>query len=207
MSAQRLLSRIVEKVADALAERIRGFRHLSLADLAELLERLLCENWSSVKSLANSVRVGEGCEATVEDRGEYIKYAVEEAKRTADHLVDLAMEALAKHIESLPEGLYSRLSWLLVSHSARTANRIQKLASIMRSEPSLAPLAELAIVLIAVRAAALYRLVSRLEADELKKLMDNIEAFIAACDMEEDTLIEKLGRGALVAIGGLDGAY
>jgi len=207
VSAQRLLSRIVEKVADALAERIRGFRHLSLADLAELLERLLCENWSSVKSLANSVRVGEECEATVEDRGEYIKYAVEEAKRTADHLVDLAMEALAKHIESLPEGLYSRLSWLLVSHSARTANRIQKLASIMRSEPSLAPLAELAIVLIAVRAAALYRLVSRLEADELKKLMDNIEAFIAACDMEEDTLIEKLGRGALVAIGGLDGAY
>ncbi len=200
MANQKLMTLLVDTVSRALEERIRRLSHMSLGEIAEIVEQVLCNNWESVETGTDSVKLLGRCEVRVEDVGSYIEYAVEEAKRISSHLVDLAMESLAKHVESLPEGLYSRLSWLLVSHSARVANRLQKLASLMKTSINLSPLIELSITLIALRAAALYRLLMRLEPGEIEKLIENLEAFIAACDLEEDTLIEKLKRGMIASV-------
>ncbi|AEM38171.1 hypothetical protein Pyrfu_0299 [Pyrolobus fumarii 1A] len=196
----RVLDAIIDEVAEKLRDRILSFRHLSLSEIAETVERIVCSEWGKIRPITELVEIGEECSTRVRSVEEYLGFLRSELKRVADRLVDLAMEALAKHVETLPDGVYARLSWLIVSFSSRVSHRIMKLLKLIEGRPEIAPLAEFLTILVSIRAVAFYRIVARMASSEVAKVLDAFEAFAAAVEVEEDTIIERLERGVYVLV-------
>ena len=189
MEGREITRRIVDRLADLLLERIQVPKPLTLAEVAEMLRRELCSEWGKLKPPPGFEK-GEECTLIPLDPQRYIERLREEIQQLANHIIDVAMEALAKHVEAMDDDGYARLSWLLVSHSSRVAYRLSKLASkVKEANPALV---ELAATLIALRALALYRMVSKTPSKTLERLLPNLEVFLAGLEGEEETLIEKL---------------
>ncbi len=190
MEGLEVAKRVVERLASILEERIAELKPLTLAEVAEVLREELCRAWDSLEPPQGLVKK-EGCILEPVDVKAYVERLQDEIAKLANHLIDVAMEALAKHVETMDGNYYARLSWLIVSHSSRVAHRLAKLASMLATaNPTLV---ELSATLIALRALALYRLVSRLDSKKLERLIENLEAFIAGAESEEETLVERLG--------------
>ena len=191
MEGLEVTKRVVDRLAELLEKRVEELKPLTLAEVAEVLREELCRVWDSVEPPPGFVKRDECSLEPVDVKG-YLERLRDEIVKLANHLIDIAMEALAKHVETMDGNYYARLSWLLVSHSSRVAHRLTKLASMLGSaNPSLV---ELSAILIALRALALYRLVSRLDSKRLEKLIENLEAFLAGAEGEEETLIDRLGE-------------
>ena len=190
MEGLEVAKRVVERLAGLTAERVEQLKPLTLAEVAEVLREVLCREWSRLKP-PPGLSKRDDCTLEPRDVGAYVRWLREEITRLANHLIDVAMEALAKHVETMNDNYYARLSWLLVSHSSRVAHRLARLASMLDSaNPALI---EFSATLIAFRALALYRFVLKTDSKRLEKLIDNLEAFIAGLDSEEETLVERLG--------------
>ncbi len=194
-----LTRRVVDRLAELLRERIERLRPLPLAEVARILEEEACSLWDRIPEEPSPLvsKGAETCTLRPRDEAGYLEWMRGELRRVADRLVDLAMEALAKHVDEMDADAYARLSWLLVGHASRTAHRLSKLAELLGKAPP--QIVELAATLIALRAYALYRLVSKLPTRETEKLVEAIEAFIAGMEAEEEVLVERLGSGASLA--------
>ncbi len=190
------LRRIVDEVAGLLGEKLRRYHTLSLTELLDLLPRLVCREWVNLKPLTPLVEKTGECSLEVRDPRAYTEFLEGELSKLAERVIDLAMEALAKHVETMDDDSYAKLSWLLVSYSTRVAHRLNRLRRVARSAPGVA---ELIALLITLRAFALFRLVSSLESSEAARLVPGIEAVLAGIEQEEETVLERVEKGMLTA--------
>ncbi len=188
------LRRIVDEVAGLLGEKLRRYHTLSLTELLDMLPRLVCREWKSLKPATPLVEKTGECSLEVRDPQAYAEFLEGELGKLAERVIDLAMEALAKHVETMDDDSYAKLSWLLVSYSTRVAHRLNRLRRVARRAPGLA---ELIALLITIRAFALFRLVSSLDSSEAARLVPGIEAVLAGIEQEEETVLERVEKGML----------